>query len=337
MRREYILTDDERAIKRQKIIENRLKRRGSATGMSDTTSTQSSSSSPGSTHRDPVVTASQTPVEIQSDASSPSLPSSCINGLVTSQTVGLDADDAAAIDELVSAYRESLRVQVTSQCAAADELTQCGLSQLRSHSAASNMSDLVNIAELSVRRVIAMAKQIRSFRSVCHDDQIQLLKGGSIELLILRSVLTFDKDKQQFLDPLDPEETAAMKVEQLRHAEQGTDLFEDHMAFVKSLTFDLNVDETTLILLLVIALFSHDRERLRDKQLIADQQERYTVLLQRYLESILPAPTAKSLFPKLLHKLTDVRDLNEKHSLVLLKVNPVGIQPLMKEVLDIDR
>ena len=64
------------------------------------------------------------------------------------------------------------------------------------------------------------------------------------------------------------------QVEQLRHAEQGTDLFENHMAFVRSLTFDLNVDETTLILLLVIALFSPDRERLKERQLIADVQER---------------------------------------------------------------
>jgi len=55
--------------------------------------------------------------------------------------------------------------------------------------------------------------QMTAFRAVSHDDQIQLLKGGSIELLILRSVLTFDKDKQQFLDPLDPEETAAVKVD----------------------------------------------------------------------------------------------------------------------------
>ena len=51
-----------------------------------------------------------------------------------------------------------------------------------------------------------------AFRAVSHDDQIQLLKGGSIELLILRSVLTFDKDKQQFLDPHDSEEMAAVKV-----------------------------------------------------------------------------------------------------------------------------
>jgi len=55
--------------------------------------------------------------------------------------------------------------------------------------------------------------QMAAFRAVSHDDQIQLLKGGSIELLILRSVLTFDKDKQQWLDPSDPEETAAVKVD----------------------------------------------------------------------------------------------------------------------------
>ena len=64
-------------------------------------------------------------------------------------------------------------------------------------------------------------------------------------------------------------------MEQLRNAEQGLGLFEDHMAFVRSLAFDLNVDETTLILLLVIALFSPDRDRLTDRELIAAQQERY--------------------------------------------------------------
>jgi len=47
------------------------------------------------------------------------------------------------------------------------------------------------------------------------------------------------------------------------------------MSFVRSLAFDLNVDETTLILLLVIALFSPDRERIHDRELIAAQQERY--------------------------------------------------------------
>lgn len=239
---------------------------------------------------------------------------------VTSDAAPLSDEDASAIQDLVTAYRESLRVNVDHD-------------PPRQH--ANNLSDLVNIAELSVRRVIAMAKRLQSFRSVSYQDQIHLLKGGSIELLILRSVLTFDKDKQHFLDPLDEEETKALRIDQLENAETGTGLFEHHMKFVRSLTLDLNVDETAMILLLVIALFSPDRDNLADRSLIALQQERHCSLLKRYLESINPSSVARVLFPKMLLKLTDVRNLNEEHSLVLLKVNPDGIQPLMQEFLDL--
>ena len=77
------------------------------------------------------------------------------------------------------------------------------------------MLDLVNIAEISVRRVIHMAKTVKSFKALPQSDQISLLKGGSIELLILRSVITFDKEKQHFLDPGDKEDTSAMNMEQV--------------------------------------------------------------------------------------------------------------------------
>lgn len=76
---------------------------------------------------------------------------------------------------------------------------------------------------------------------VAQVEQIHLLKGGSIELLILRSVITFDAEKQHFLDPLDREETNAMKLEQLERAETGTGLFDDHMRFVRTLAVDLQV------------------------------------------------------------------------------------------------
>ncbi len=61
-----------------------------------------------------------------------------------------------------------------------------------------------------------MAKTVKSFKALPQADQISLLKGGSIELLILRSVITFDKDKQHFLDPYDKEDTSAMSMEQVR-------------------------------------------------------------------------------------------------------------------------
>jgi len=100
---------------------------------------------------------------------------------------------------------------------------------------------------------------VSAFRALQQSEQILLLKGGSIELLILRSVLTFDPDKQQFLDPTDSPETRAMKVDQLQSAVPCTGLFDAHMAFVRSVAVDLRADETMLVLLLVISLFSPDR------------------------------------------------------------------------------
>jgi len=81
-------------------------------------------------------------------------------GQVSSQTVALDAEDAAAVDELLTAYHESLRVQTE---VLQDSSNDCGSlvpAQFRSHACASSIPDLVNVAELSVRRVIAMAKQV---------------------------------------------------------------------------------------------------------------------------------------------------------------------------------
>jgi len=188
----------------------------------------------------------------------------------------------------------------------------------------------------SVNYVAVM--QIRTFKALPQSDQIHLLKGGSIELLILRSVITFDKEKQHFLDPVDRPETRAMNIDQLRVAvaESGTGLFDAHMKFVRTLAVDLHADETTLILLLVISLFSPDRGQLECEPLIESHQQEYCVLLQRYLQSRYPAAVARSLFPRLLMTLTDIRNLDEEHSHVLLKVNPEGIQPLMKEVFDLN-
>jgi len=71
------------------------------------------------------------------------------------------------------------------------------------------------------------------------------------------------------------------------------------------------------------------------QDLVAAEQEKFSSLLRCYLDATYPPGAARSVFPRLLMKLTDIRNLNEEHSQVLLKVNPEGIQPLMKEVLDL--
>ncbi|KAK7110975.1 vitamin D3 receptor-like isoform X2 [Littorina saxatilis] len=305
MRKEYILTEEEKMRKRMRIEENRCRLKQPATSVDRR-------------FRDIDKTKMQ-------------------SGDVTSSQVRLrpmEPEEDIAIREVVSAYHQSLEICVESD-----------ISRERP-----SMIDVVNIAEISVRRVIDMSKKIKSFKALSQADQIGLLKGGSIELLIIRSVITFDKDKQQFLDPYDKEKYA-MTTEQFKIATDsaaaptgegeagemdvgGMGLFEDHMRFVKSLALDLQADETVLILLLMIALYSPDRPNITDKSYIAQEQERYALLLLRYLESKHPQHVVRMLYPKLLMKLVDIRNLNEEHSQVLLRINPDGLQPLMKEVLE---
>ena len=59
-----------------------------------------------------------------------------------------------------------------------------------------------------------------------------------------------------------------MKLEQLRLAEDGTGMFDEQMKFVRSLTVELRADETTLVLLLVLSLFSPDRDNLTNRDYV---------------------------------------------------------------------
>lgn len=65
-------------------------------------------------------------------------------GEVSSQTVALTQAESDAINELMVAYHKSLEIQMEKDVPREK----------------ANFADLVNIAELSVRRVIAMAKQV---------------------------------------------------------------------------------------------------------------------------------------------------------------------------------
>lgn len=256
------------------------------------------------------------------------------------RVVPLTEQDQLEIDDIVTSYTTSLEI-IANNGGQKDSI-----------------KDLVNVCEVSIRRVIDMAKKMKSFKALPQSAQICLLKGGSIELLIIRSVLTFDRERQRFLEQTDNPQTSAITIDQFKSAALNADtsdlsnmssgrtidpkqqfsLVEDIMKFVKVLSLELKADETMLIFLLLVSLFSPDRPNLDQKDLkdaVSKEQERYSALLRRYLESKMPRRKAAIYYAKLLMKLTDIRNLNEESSQVFLSMNAETIQPLMIEVLDI--
>ena len=50
-------------------------------------------------------------------------------------------------------------------------------------------SQFLDMADMSVRRLVKMAKTLKVFQRLAQDDQISLLKGSVLEVLILRFVV----------------------------------------------------------------------------------------------------------------------------------------------------
>ena len=57
-------------------------------------------------------------------------------------------------------------------------------------------SEFLNMADISVRRLVKMSKHLPRFKNLDPEDQVVLLKGAVLEVLVLRSVKIFDPKGQ---------------------------------------------------------------------------------------------------------------------------------------------
>lgn len=93
---------------------------------------------------------------------------------------------------------------------------------------------------------------------------------------------------------------------------------------------EMKIDETTLVLLIPLILFSPDRLGLRNRQLILSIQSNYSFLLQKYVchrygtskNNTFYNQNPNLLFNRLLLILLELRSLQEIHSSFLMDVDP---------------
>ncbi|XP_017140119.1 nuclear hormone receptor HR96-like [Drosophila miranda] len=64
-----------------------------------------------------------------------------------------------------------------------------------------------------------MAKKITAFRDMCQEDQVALLKGGCTEMMIMRSVMIYDDDRDSWKVPHTKENMGTIRTDLLKFAE----------------------------------------------------------------------------------------------------------------------
>ena len=100
----------------------------------------------------------------------------------------------------------------------------------------------------------------------------------------------------------------------------------------------MNLDQISVIILCIILLLTPDRIGLGSTSIefITRQQEKYLLLLQRYMVWKFGHASSTVLFPKLLLKLPDLRELSElltDYQLVLCKEEVQSVQSKLQQQL----
>ncbi|XP_063389285.1 nuclear hormone receptor HR96 [Cydia fagiglandana] len=216
------------------------------------------------------------------------------------------------------------------------------MSQLIAADCTSNLKDgdgvhdprlvtIVNLTAIAIRRFIKMAKKINAFKNMCEEDQVALLKGGCIEMMVLRSTMTYDGQMNQWKVPHSQEQFGCIRTDVLKLAKGN--IYRSHESFIRSFDARWRQDEQIILVMSAILLFTPDRPKVVHRDVIKLEQNSYYYLLRRYLESVYPGCEAKSTFLKLIQKILELRKLAAEVTGVYLDVNP--IEPLLMEIFDL--
>lgn len=110
-------------------------------------------------------------------------------------------------------------------------------------------------------------------------------------------------------------------------------MFLTYSRFIKSLMCTIYGDLMILKFLIMLSLFSPDRPGIENQSVVENYQELYANAMKKYIE--IRFPEEKNMFARCIMKLTDLRNVNEIHTKMLLKMHVEDIEPLLIEIFDL--
>ncbi|XP_056011318.1 nuclear receptor subfamily 1 group I member 3-like isoform X3 [Ostrea edulis] len=414
MRKDMILNDEQKQVRKQKIIINKLRKHGQLPPEDTYAATQQDVNDSLNDHL-----RSQTLHNLQ--ISFPNLSDKELGVLMKMKTESFTNVKFASPDIKYPSWNESKEV-VAEIIATLPEIDQCILNELMiAHEQSSflantttqikapptNATEFVNLAEGFVRRIIKVAKNIEFFKMISKEDQISLLKGSVVEIMMLRSAINYDVQTESWsfstmkcltktptpssssdslsqmsgtspstalqggtisqgmgalsemgkMEGLSKEEDLKRLKEMMKSRMEGGggkssdtegkvsadilkmggsetyNMFLTYSKFIKSLMRTIHGDLLALKLLIMMSLFSADRQGVQEHDKIQQIQECYAGILQKYVQKRFPED--KIMFAKIVMKLTDLRNINEVHTKMLLKMKVDSIEPLLIEIFDL--
>ena len=128
----------------------------------------------------------------------------------------------------------------------------------------------------------------------------------------------------------------SVSAEALQFGDSSTkEFFTKYRKFAENFNRAIKHDNIILMIVIVMTVMSPDRPDITEKTLICQFQETYASVLEEYIQ--VNYPNEQEMFGKVLHTLTEIRELDESHMNLLMQVQPDKLEPLIKEIFNISR
>ncbi|NP_001161579.1 liver X-like nuclear receptor [Saccoglossus kowalevskii] len=188
---------------------------------------------------------------------------------------------------------------------------------------------ITELTILTVQLVVEFSKRLPGFIDLNREDQIVLLKGSAIEVLLLRAAMRYIKEDDAIVFG------NGLPYSRDTLCDGGIGDIVDPMYEFSRGMVDLDLDYGDFTVLMAIVIFSADRAQLTDRESVEKIQEKYLEMLRTRLK--MRRPNDALVLPKVLMKLTELRSLNNSHSEMLfaLKLQDQKIPPLLAEIWDV--
>ncbi|XP_055946226.1 thyroid hormone receptor beta-like isoform X2 [Argiope bruennichi] len=233
----------------------------------------------------------------------------------------LEPDDMKLIEFLVNAYEESYN-----EVPFSEHLHKTVPTTGRTR------TEILDMFFTAVKQFTNFSQKLDAFSKIQQHDKEILLRTGVLELCFIRGAYIYDDKLARWPHTGKPmyRDSPTLDADDIKKL-VSAELFEKHMEFIRSIK-DLHLDEATVMLLLVIVLMSPDRPGLENEVLVAKEQEKFYILMRKYMNWRYGEENNATLYPKVLLRLPDLRELNDNHTDYNLRLASEEIQQIQQKL-----
>ncbi|KAK0394438.1 hypothetical protein QR680_000736 [Steinernema hermaphroditum] len=154
-----------------------------------------------------------------------------------------------------------------------------------------NPADILNIMDITMRRLVNVARKLPAFNDLSQMGKVALLRDGMIKLLMLHGVRRYCDETKSFQTPVIPGGNAHVSIQMFEGLNKQVNQLSKYgfLFLCETVHREVRRDNTAISLMMVITLFSPNMSNIEneaDARTIKKHQQEYIFLTYQYLRSI---------------------------------------------------